>query len=160
MIGCATTLTEMRALVQRVTSARVTVDGRVCGHIGTGLLVLLGIGSGDTSEDLEWLCGKVARLRLFPDAEGVMNRDVCEANGDVLLVSQFTLYASTVKGNRPSYIRAARPGEAQPLYLRAKTLLEALLGRPVATGEFGADMQVHLVNDGPVTIMIDSRSRE
>jgi D-tyrosyl-tRNA(Tyr) deacylase len=150
----------MRVLVQRVASAQVTIDGQVHGRIGRGLLVLLGVGKGDTSDDLEWLCGKVVRLRVFPDAEGVMNLDVREIHGDVLLVSQFTLHASTVKGNRPSYMQAAGPGEALPLYLRAKTLFGALLGRPVATGEFGADMQVALVNDGPVTIMIDSRARE
>ena len=122
--------------------------------------MLLGIETGDAPEELEWTCGKVARMRLFPDAEGVMNLDINEAKGEVLLVSQFTLQASTRKGNRPSYIRAARPEEAIPLYLRAKQLFSVMIQGRVKTGEFGEDMQVALVNDGPVTIVIDSRLKE
>lgn len=150
----------MRAVVQRVLEASVQIGGMEHARIPNGLLVLLGIEVGDTVEDLEWLVGKVARMRLFPDENGVMNLDINEARGELLLVSQFTLHASTAKGNRPSYLRAARPSEAIPLYLRAKQHLGELLGRPVRTGEFGADMQVSLVNDGPVTIIIDSRARE
>ncbi|MBL7938917.1 MAG: D-tyrosyl-tRNA(Tyr) deacylase [Flavobacteriales bacterium] len=150
----------MRAVVQRVSEASVDIGGTRRAHIGTGMLVLLGIEVGDTEEDLEWICGKVARLRIFPDAEGVMNLDVAQAHGELLLVSQFTLHASTAKGNRPSYMRAARPEEAVPLYLRAKQRFTELLGRPVRTGEFGADMQVALVNNGPVTVIIDSKLRE
>lgn len=150
----------MRAVVQRVSEASVHIDGREHAHINRGLLVLLGVEVGDTDADLEWLCGKITRLRIFPDEAGVMNEDITQAHGDLLLVSQFTLHASTAKGNRPSYIRAARPEEAIPLYLRSKQRLTESIGRTVKTGEFGADMQVHLVNDGPVTIIIDSRARE
>ncbi|HPF89965.1 MAG TPA: D-aminoacyl-tRNA deacylase [Flavobacteriales bacterium] len=150
----------MRAVIQRVSKAAVDIDGVQRSHINTGLLVLLGITVGDTEDDLEWLCGKIVRLRIFADADGQMNFDLQQVHGDILLVSQFTLHASTVKGNRPSYIRAARPEEATPLYLRAKQRLGELLGRPVRSGEFGANMQVSLVNDGPVTIIIDSQLRE
>jgi len=150
----------MRAVVQRVSEAAVHIDGALRASIGQGMLVLLGIETGDTEEELEWLCGKLVRLRIFPNDERVMDLDVMQAGGDVLLVSQFTLHASTRKGNRPSYIRAARPEEATPLYLRAKQRLTELLGRPVQTGEFGADMQVELVNTGPVTLVIDSRLKE
>ena len=150
----------MRAVVQRVSEAAVYIDGALRASIGQGMLVLLGIETGDTEEELEWLCGKLVRLRIFPNDERVMDLDVIQAGGDVLLVSQFTLHASTRKGNRPSYIRAARPEEATPLYLRAKQRLTELLGRPVQTGEFGADMQVELVNSGPVTLVIDSRLKE
>ncbi|HPF67406.1 MAG TPA: D-aminoacyl-tRNA deacylase [Flavobacteriales bacterium] len=150
----------MRAVVQRVSEAAVHIDGALRASIGQGMLVLLGIETGDTEEELEWLCGKLVRLRIFPNDERVMDLDVMQAGGDVLLVSQFTLHASTRKGNRPSYIRAARPEEAIPLYLRAKQRLTELLGRPVQTGEFGADMQVELVNSGPVTLVIDSRLKE
>jgi D-tyrosyl-tRNA(Tyr) deacylase len=150
----------MRAVVQRVSQAHVDIDGVRHSAIGKGLLVLLGIQVGDTHEDLEWLCGKVLRMRIFPDVAGVMNRDILQAEGDLLLVSQFTLHASTAKGNRPSYMRAARPEEALPLYHKARDRFEAELGRPVRTGEFGAHMHVGLVNDGPVTIVIDSRVRE
>lgn len=150
----------MRAVVQRVSEAAVYIDGALRASIGQGMLVLLGIETGDTEEELEWLCGKLVRLRIFPNDERVMDLDVMQAGGDVLLVSQFTLHASTRKGNRPSYIRAARPEEATPLYLRAKQRLTELLGRPVQTGEFGADMQVELVNSGPVTLVIDSRLKE
>ena len=150
----------MRAVVQRVSEAAVHIDGALRASIGQGMLVLLGIETGDTEEELEWLCGKLVRLRIFPNDERVMDLDVIQAGGDVLLVSQFTLHASTRKGNRPSYIRAARPEEAIPLYLRAKQRLAELLGRPVQSGEFGADMQVELVNAGPVTLVIDSRLKE
>ena len=150
----------MRAVVQRVSEAAVHIDGALRASIGQGMLVLLGIETGDTEEELEWLCRKLVRLRIFPNDERVMDLDVMQAGGDVLLVSQFTLHASTRKGNRPSYIRAARPEEAIPLYLRAKQRLTELLGRPVQTGEFGADMQVELVNAGPVTLVIDSRLKE
>lgn len=150
----------MRALVQRVSRASVSVAGEEVGAIGGGLLVLLGVEVGDGEADLEWLCGKIVRMRLFPDTNGVMNLDLVQAEGGLLLVSQFTLHASTVKGNRPSYIRAARPEEAVPLYEQAKQRLAELLGKPVPSGVFGAMMEVALVNDGPVTIMIDSRNRE
>lgn len=150
----------MRAVVQRVSEAAVHIGGNERARIGTGMLVLLGIEVGDTEADLEWLCGKLVRMRIFPDAEGVMNLDMIQVHGDLLLVSQFTLHASTAKGNRPSYIRAARPGEAIPLYLRAAQRLVELLGKPIGTGEFGADMQVRLVNNGPVTIILDSRDKE
>lgn len=136
------------------------IDGALHAHIGKGMLVLLGIEVGDAEADLEWLVGKLIRLRIFPDVDGLMNLDVTQVHGEVLLVSQFTLHASTVKGNRPSYIKAARPEEAIPLYLRAEQRMGELLGRPVRTGEFGADMQVSLTNDGPVTIIIDSRNKE
>ncbi|MBK6473411.1 MAG: D-tyrosyl-tRNA(Tyr) deacylase [Flavobacteriales bacterium] len=150
----------MRAVVQRVAEASVTIDGQRVAHIHSGLLVLLGISEDDTEIDLEWLCGKILKLRIFPDDQGVMNLDVHQVNGDLILVSQFTLLASTSKGNRPSYIRSARPDVAMPLYLRAKQRFCELLGKPIGTGEFGADMKVALVNDGPVTIVIDSQLRE
>ncbi len=150
----------MRAVVQRVNRATVHIGGKEHARIGTGLMVLLGIGTGDHEADLEWLLGKIVRLRIFPDPEGVMNLDVTQVQGEILLVSQFTLLASTSKGNRPSYIRAARPEEAEPIYIRAIQLLRELSGCIVRTGEFGANMQVELVNDGPVTIVIDSSLRE
>jgi D-tyrosyl-tRNA(Tyr) deacylase len=150
----------MKAVIQRVSRARVTVSGGVTGEIGVGLVVLLGIHRDDGPEDLEWLCGKIARLRVFEDAAGDMNLSVVEANGGLLVVSQFTLIASTRKGNRPSFNDAARPEVAIPLYTRAVACLGELLGRSVATGEFGAMMDVELVNAGPVTITIDSRARE
>lgn len=150
----------MRAVVQRVSEAAVYIGGKRHAEIRHGLLVLLGVEAGDTEEDLEWLCGKIVRLRIFADAAGLMNLDIQQMQGELLLVSQFTLQASTVKGNRPSYIRAARPEEAIPFYQRAEQRLAELLGKPVRTGEFGANMQVHLINDGPVTIIIDSKLRE
>lgn len=150
----------MRAVVQRVSEASVRIEDRIHAQIGRGLLVLLGIEVGDTLEDVEWLCGKITRMRLFPDDDGVMNLDLNEARADLLLVSQFTLHASTRKGNRPSYIRAARPEEAIPLYLSAERCLAELTQGQVKTGEFGANMQVDLTNDGPVTIVIDSRTKE
>jgi D-tyrosyl-tRNA(Tyr) deacylase len=150
----------MRVVVQRVSEARVTIGGAVKGVIDRGLVVLLAVEDADTAEDIEWLSGKLVRLRIFPDETGVMNRSVIDAHGEILLVSQFTLFASTRKGNRPSYSRSARPETAIPLYQEFIRRLTADLGREVQTGEFGADMQVSLVNDGPVTIIIDSKSRE
>jgi len=150
----------MRAVIQRVSQASVSIDGRVHGHIGAGLLILLGIEEIDTAADVEWLAGKIARLRIFEDEEGQMNRSILETGGQALVVSQFTLHGSTRKGNRPSFIRAARPETAEPLYLGFVSRLATALGRPVATGEFGAFMNVALVNAGPVTIWIDSRQRE
>lgn len=150
----------MRIVVQRVSSSSVTIEGNVKSSIGHGLLVLLGIEDADTDEDIEWLCGKICRLRIFNDAEGVMNVSVTEAGGDILVVSQFTLHASTKKGNRPSYIKAARPEFAIPMYEKFVLALEKESGKKVFTGEFGADMKVALVNDGPVTIIIDSKNRE
>ncbi len=146
----------MRILIQRVKRASVAIDGNIRSQIGAGLLVLLGVGTGDTDDDLEYLAGKVVRLRIFDDEAGVMNRDVVQAGGDVLVVSQFTLMASTRKGNRPSYIHAAPEAVSRPLYERFAARISELLGREVPTGEFGADMQVELVNDGPVTIWMDS----
>jgi D-tyrosyl-tRNA(Tyr) deacylase len=150
----------MRAVIQRVTEASVVVKATVKGAIQRGLLVLVAVEESDTPEDVEWLGGKIARLRIFNDDNGVMNRSVQETAGDVLLVSQFTLFASTKKGNRPSYSRSARPDIAIPLYERLAATLAELLGRPIQTGEFGADMKVALTNDGPVTIIIDSKDRE
>ncbi len=150
----------MKAVIQRVSRARVVVAGRTTGEIATGLLVLLGVHRDDTEADAAWLCAKLARLRIFDDENGAMNRSVIDVAGGILVVSQFTLCASTKKGTRPSWNDAARPEQAIPLYDKACTLLAAELGRPVATGEFGAMMQVDLVNDGPVTIVIDSKLRE
>ncbi len=150
----------MRAVIQRVLEASVSIAGERRGVIGPGLLVLLGVEEGDTAQDGEWLSGKVSRMRLFSDAEGLMNRSVQEVGGAVLVVSQFTLFASTQKGNRPSFTRAARPEVAIPLYEGFKAQLGRDLGREVSAGEFGADMQVSSINDGPVTILIDSRARE
>ena len=151
----------MRAVVQRVSQASVSIDGQLQAAIGNGMLVLLGIAEEDSAEDIEWICGKLVRLRIFDDAHGVMNLSLCEgAKRDLLLVSQFTLMASTRRGNRPSYIRAARPDVARPLYERVVDTLSRELNHPVATGVFGADMQVALVNDGPVTILLDSKQRE
>ena len=150
----------MRAVIQRVASASVTITGRVNGSIQKGLLVLLAVEEADSAEDIEWLSGKLVRLRIFNDDAGLMNRSVQDIGGDILLVSQFTLFASTKKGNRPSYLRAAPPETAVPLYERFLARLAQDLGKPIATGEFGAQMEVSLVNDGPVTIIIDSKSRE
>lgn len=150
----------MRMLVQRVRSASVEIGGEVRSRIGSGLLVLLGVGPDDGDEDIEYLAGKLVRLRIFDDAEGVMNLDVMQTAGEVLVVSQFTLMASTRRGNRPSYIRAAGEAVSRPLYERFTARVSELLGREVPTGRFGAEMQVALVNDGPVTIWIDSKSRE
>jgi D-tyrosyl-tRNA(Tyr) deacylase len=150
----------MRAVIQRVLEASVTVDGKVISSTGAGLLVLLGVEEGDTREDVEWLCGKVARMRIFSDAEGKMNLSVAETGGGVIVVSQFTLHASTKKGNRPSFLKSAAPAVSEPLYEGFCEALEGELGKPVGRGIFGADMKVALVNDGPVTILIDTRSRE
>ena len=150
----------MRLVVQRVASASVTIDGRIAGQIGRGLLILQGVEPADTAADGEWLAQKAAKLRIFPDEAGQMNRSVVDVGGDILLVSQFTLFASTQKGTRPSFNGAARPDHAKPLYDQFIAQLGAALGRPVQTGEFGASMQVALVNDGPVTILIDSKVRE
>ena len=150
----------MRAVIQRVTQSSVTIGGQVKGAIQQGLLVLVAVEDADTAEDIEWLSGKLVRLRIFNDEQSVMNRSVTEAGGDILVISQFTLFASTKKGNRPSYVRSARPEVAIPMYERFVARLGEQLGRPVQTGEFGADMQVTLVNDGPVTIVIDSKARE
>jgi D-aminoacyl-tRNA deacylase len=147
-------------VIQRVSSASVTIEGAVKSSINAGLLVLVAFENADTPEDNEWLAGKMARLRIFNDEHGMMNRSVQEAGGEILVVSQFTLFASTRKGNRPSYIRSARPEIAVPLYEAFVKRLEQELGRTVKTGEFGADMKVALVNDGPVTIIIDSKLRE
>ncbi len=150
----------MRVVVQRVTTARVEVGGEVVGSIGTGLLILAAFEEIDASSDLAWMSAKLARLRIFPDANGVMNRSVIDAKGELLAVSQFTLFASTRKGNRPSWSRAARPELAQALFQSFVEQLESASGLRVQTGIFGADMHVHLINDGPVTISIDSRQPE
>src|SRR5256886_11960600 len=150
----------MRACVHRVAEASVTIAGQIRGPIQTCRLVLLAVEEADTPEDIEWLSGKIVRLRIFPDDQGAMNRSVQEVGGDILLISQFTLFASTKKGNRPSYSRAARPEIAVPLFEAFTRKLSEDLGKPVQTGEFGADMKVSLVNDGPVTIVIDSRNKE
>lgn len=150
----------MRAVIQRVSEASVTIAGQTRAAIKTGLLVLLGIEDADTAEDIEWLSGKIVRLRIFPDDQGVMNRSVQEIGGQLLVVSQFTLHASTKKGNRPSYIRAAKPEIAIPLYDTFVRQLSTDSGKAVQTGEFGANMKMALVNDGPVTILIDTKLRE
>ena len=150
----------MRAVIQRASRASVTVDGNITGSINTGLLVLLGIEDADNTEDIIWLSNKIVNLRIFNDEEGVMNRSVKDAAGDVLLVSQFTLHAATKKGNRPSYIRASKPDIAIPLYEQMIRQLEQDLGKKIPTGIFGADMKVDLLNDGPVTIIIDTKAKE
>lgn len=150
----------MRLVIQRVSSASVTIDGKVSGAIGKGLMVLVGIEDADNPEDIVWLAGKLVNLRIFDDESGVMNCSVKEVNGDVLLVSQFTLHASTKKGNRPSYIKASKPPVAVPLYEAMITEIEKQLGKKIQTGIFGADMKVSLINDGPVTILIDSKNKE
>lgn len=150
----------MRVVLQRVSSASVTIEGRVAGRIGRGLLILQGIESADTPADGEWLAQKIVRLRIFSDDAGQMNRSVADIGGEILLVSQFTLHASTAKGTRPSFHAAARPEQARPLYEQFIAQLGAALGRTVAMGEFGAMMQVALVNDGPVTLLLDSKARE
>ena len=150
----------MRALIQRVTKASVTIEGNLKSAIENGLLVLVGIEDADTAEDIQWLSQKIVNLRIFDDAEGVMNLSVKEIKGEILAVSQFTLHAATKKGNRPSYIKAAKPPVAVPMYEQFVRQLETDLEKPVATGEFGADMQVELVNSGPVTIWIDTKNKE
>jgi D-tyrosyl-tRNA(Tyr) deacylase len=150
----------MRIIIQRVTQAQVQIDGKLSSEIGNGLLILLGIEDADSDEDLNWLAQKIVNLRVFNDENGVMNISLIDANADILLVSQFTLFASTKKGNRPSYIKASRPEFASPLYEKIIAKLEELLGKKIATGTFGADMQISLTNNGPVTIMIDSKMKE
>lgn len=150
----------MRTLIQRVQHASVTIDGQVKSEIGKGLLVLVGIEDRDTQEDIEWLCKKIANLRIFDDENGVMNRSVIETEGEVMVVSQFTLHASTKKGNRPSYIHASKPDIAIPMYEAFCAEMGLQIGKEVQTGTFGADMKVGLVNDGPVTIWIDSQNKE
>ena len=150
----------MRIVIQRVRCCSVEVEGNTIGKIDKGLAILLGIEETDTQEDIDWLCGKISRLRIFDDDNGVMNLDIQQAGGRAIVISQFTLFASTKKGNRPSYIRSAGEKIARPMYEKFLTTLSGLLGTEVAHGEFGADMQVSLVNDGPVTICIDSKNRE
>lgn len=150
----------MRAVIQRVSSASVEINKTVKSKIGVGFLILLGITDTDSSEDIEWLCGKISRLRIFADENGAMNRSISEANGEIIVVSQFTLHASTKKGNRPSFIKAAKPEMAIPLYQQFVEQLEKETGKKIQTGEFGADMKVSLTNDGPVTIIIDTKNKE
>lgn len=150
----------MRIVIQRVSEASVVIANSEVAAIGKGLLILLGIVDEDTQEDIDWLCKKIVNLRIFPDENGIMNTSLLDAGGDIILVSQFTLHASTKKGNRPSYIKAAKPDVAIPLYQEFIKTLQTELGKSIQTGEFGADMKVHLVNDGPVTIIMDSKNRE
>jgi D-tyrosyl-tRNA(Tyr) deacylase len=150
----------MRAVIQRVSHASVQVDDQYTGQIGRGLLVLVGIEDADETADAEWLSSKIIQLRIFDDVDGVMNLSVGDVNGEVLLVSQFTLHAATKKGNRPSYIRASKPDLAIPLYEFFKSRLAQDLGKPIPSGIFGADMKVELLNDGPVTIIIDTKNKE
>lgn len=150
----------MRVVLQRVSEASVTIEGKKNAEIGKGLLVLLGIENEDSEEDINWLCGKIVKMRIFNDANGVMNDSILDVKGDAIVVSQFTLHASTKKGNRPSYIKAAKPDVAVPLYEKFIETLEKELGKQVGTGEFGADMKVSLLNDGPVTILVDTKNRE
>lgn len=150
----------MRVLLQRVSEASVSIAGDKVSEIDPGFLILLGIGAGDDETDIAWLCGKIARMRVFPDEEGKMNRSLLDTGGAALVVSQFTLHASTKKGNRPSFLASAPPDVSEPLYESFCEALSAELGKPVARGSFGADMQVSLTNDGPVTIWLDSRNRE
>jgi len=150
----------MRVVIQRVSSASVSIDAKIKSSIAKGLLILLGIEDADTQEDIEWLCKKIIALRIFEDTDNVMNLSVSDISGEILVVSQFTLHASTKKGNRPSYIKAARPEKAIPLYESFLLEMGKLLGKKVGSGEFGAMMEVSLVNDGPVTIIIDSKNKE
>ena len=150
----------MRVVIQRVTEASVKVDGAIVGAIQGGLMVLLGIQNEDTIDDIQWMSNKLVQMRIFDDAEGVMNHSVQEMGGSILLISQFTLYAATKKGNRPSYIAAAKPEIAIPIYEQMILQLTQDLGKPIATGQFGADMKVALINDGPVTILMDSKNRD
>ncbi|WP_421801205.1 D-aminoacyl-tRNA deacylase [Flagellimonas sp.] len=150
----------MRTVLQRVSKASVTVDGKVISSIGKGLLVLLGIEDADNKDDIDWLANKILNLRIFNDADDVMNRSVADVNGDIIVVSQFTLHALIKKGNRPSYIKAAKPDAAVPMYEEFVQVLEQKLGKKVGMGIFGADMKVELLNDGPVTILIDTKNKE
>lgn len=149
----------MIVVIQRASEASVKIEGEIKASIGNGLMILLGIEEADGQEDIDWLTRKIINLRIFPDEAGVMNKSLLDADGEILLISQFTLHASTKKGNRPSYIKAARPETAIPLYQQMISSLEKELGRSIGTGEFGADMKVSLVNDGPVTIVIDSKNK-
>ena len=150
----------MRTVIQREQHCSVTIDGQLKSNIGNGMLVLVGIEDRDTQEDIEWLCKKIANLRIFDDENGVMNRSVIDTGGEVMVVSQFTLHASTKKGNRPSYIHASKPDFAIPMYESFCAEMGLQIGKNVATGEFGADMKIELLNDGPVTILIDSQNKE
>ncbi len=150
----------MRAVIQRVSQASCTVNGNITGTINTGFLVLLGIEDADTDDDLQWLAQKITALRVFSDENGLMNKALADVNGDVLLISQFTLFAQTKKGNRPSFIRAAKPDKAIPLYEKMIATLEGLTGKKTATGIFGADMKISLLNDGPVTIVMDTKDKD
>ncbi|MEO7213244.1 D-aminoacyl-tRNA deacylase [Mucilaginibacter sp.] len=150
----------MRAVLQRVTQASCTVDGNITGQIGLGFLVLVGIEDADTEEDLQWLAQKIVGMRVFGDENGLMNKALADVGGDILLISQFTLFAQTKKGNRPSFIKAARPDKAIPMYEKMITVLETLTGKRIATGIFGADMKINLLNDGPVTIVMDTKDKE
>ena len=150
----------MRAVIQRVSQASCTVDGNITGQITTGLLILLGIEDADTDDDLQWLAQKICGLRIFSDENGLMNKALADVGGKILLISQFTLFAQTKKGNRPSFIRAARPEKAIPLYEKMIVKLEELTGQKVATGIFGADMKVSLINDGPVTIIMNTKDKD
>lgn len=150
----------MRTLIQRVNKASVSVDNEVKSSIATGILILLGIEDADTNEDIDWLASKIVNLRIFDDENGVMNRSIVDVDGEILVVSQFTLFASTKKGNRPSYIRASKPDIAIPLYEHFCVILQQKLGREIKTGIFGADMKVELINSGPVTIWVDSKQKE
>jgi len=150
----------MKAVIQRVSRARVQVDMKIAGEIGLGLLVLLGIEDADTVEDIEWLSNKIVNLRIFNDENAVMNKSVVDSNGNILLISQFTLHASTKKGNRPSYSKASKPDFAIPMYEKMIDQLEVDLGKKIQTGIFGADMKVELINDGPVTIIMDTKNKE
>ena len=150
----------MRVVIQRVTEANVKIEGNIAGQIGNGLMILVGIEEADGAEDIAWLTKKIVNLRIFDDENGVMNRSILDAGGDILLISQFTLHALTAKGNRPSYIKAAKPEISVPLYEAFIKSLQEAMGKKIETGVFGADMKVGLVNDGPVTIWIDSRNRE
>lgn len=149
----------MIVVIQRVSESAVKIDGKIKAQIGVGLMILLGIEEADTQEDIEWLSKKIVNLRIFPDENGVMNRSLLDIEGEILLISQFTLHASTKKGNRPSYIKAAKPDIAIPMYEKMIQVLETELGKSIGTGEFGADMKVSLVNDGPVTIVMDSKNK-
>lgn len=150
----------MRAVIQRVKRAKVSVEEKIHSEIKAGIMILLGVDIDDTNEDLEWLAGKISKLRIFDDEEGVMNKDITQVSGEIMLISQFTLLAQTKKGNRPSYVRAARPDKAMPMYEEMCDKLMKLTQRPVKTGVFGEKMQIELINDGPVTIVIDSKNKE
>ena len=150
----------MRVVIQRVTEANVKIEGNIAGEIGNGLMILVGIEEADGAEDIAWLTKKIVNLRIFDDEDGVMNRSILDAGGDILLISQFTLHALTAKGNRPSYIKAAKPEISVPLYVAFIKSLQEAMGKKIETGVFGADMKVSLINDGPVTILIDSKRKE